>query len=60
MSDTPRTDAAILRGECGPDFCRELEREMERLRAGWIESNKIALAARIKDAESSTSTGITK
>ena len=26
MSDTPITDAAIERGECGPDLCRQLER----------------------------------
>ena len=62
MSDTPRTDEAevyyseIVTGRdrglywVKADFARELEREMERLRAGWIESDKIALAARIKDA----------
>lgn len=27
-SDTPRTDAAIKRGECGPDLCRQLECEL--------------------------------
>jgi hypothetical protein len=27
-SDTPRTDAAIKRGECGPDLCRQIECEL--------------------------------
>lgn len=28
LKATPRTDAAIERGECGPDFARELESEL--------------------------------
>ena len=33
MSDTPMTDAAIARGECGPDFARDLERKLAACRA---------------------------
>jgi len=51
---TPRTDAAIERGECGPDLCRKLERELAEARssqsAGGPSQNYIDLFEAAKDA----------